>query len=218
MRSVISYGPRRVPVASTAAPASAPTIGASRKLPARSCESRSDSTSARSPGSSPHAESRNRARSSPAWRSSASWNTRRTRSQRSAARSEAGGSGTVDGRARALGLLEPPVEPCARETPVALHRGGRDLQDRGGLRDREASEEPELDDPGVPRVELGEAIEGVVQGEQVELVLPFDRDVVVELHSRPVARALGGGALARVVDEDAAHRLRGRRDELRAAP
>jgi len=61
-------------------------------------------------------------------------------------------------------------------------------------------------------------LERVVEREEVELALPSDRDDVFgKLHAGPVSRPFRGGALARVVDEDAPHRLSGRREELGAA-
>lgn len=107
---------------------------------------------------------------------------------------------------------EPPEQPHPRQPPLSLDGPRRDLQDLGGLLHRQAAEEPKLDDAALPRLEGLELMEGLVEGEQVDVHLDRFVEGVAEGDSHQVAPPLRGQAGASMVDEDAAHQ-RGREAE-----
>ena len=113
------------------------------------------------------------------------------------------------------GVSQRSGEPRARELPIALRRGGRDLEGRGHLGDFEPAEETKLDDAGPSRLGRGELIQGVVENEKIDdpLVLRGERLVECDLK---ISTALGRIAGASVIDEDAPHRLGHGAEEMRA--
>ena len=60
----------------------------------------------------------------------------------------------------------------------------------------------------------GEPLEGLVEGEEVDVRLAVDDEVLVELQLAPLAAALLASASARVIDEEVSHRLRCEGKEL----
>src|SRR5215208_5462717 len=111
-------------------------------------------------------------------------------------------------------LREFAQEPRPRHVPVARDRGVPDAQDFGGLFDREAAEVAKLDDACLARVEACEFLECLVERNDLRL-LPRGR--LRRLIERDLARgatALLAAAPPRVVNQDAAHCLRGDAEEV----
>src|SRR5262245_39737974 len=209
-RSPTWYGPIRRPVrdasgVSARSSGAAAHTGLSRKLGALSFAVRSARTSAATRGSVASTLASRRSRASPSsW--SASSKTAVTRFQSGVKVSQASHSGSELFR-----------EPRPRNGPVALHRRGRDPHRFGGLLDREAAEEPQLDDARLARVELGEAIERRVERDEIDRPLGGGRvEAFVEGDARLSAAALECVARARPLDQDLPHGVRRDRAEVRA--
>lgn len=83
---------------------------------------------------------------------------------------------------------------------------GRDVEGFGGLFDGEASEVAEFGDAGLLGGELGEAIEGLVDGEDF---FPTEGVFGGGKHFGGRGEAFSGAAAAGVLEEDAAHHLSG---------
>jgi hypothetical protein len=66
--------------------------------------------------------------------------------------------------------------------------------------------------------ERGEALERILERDQIDLGRLGGELDETQRHALATARALGGAAVAGVVHEDAAHHVRGDADELRAVP
>src|SRR5215207_6612199 len=157
----------------------------------------SDSTSRRSPSSPPHSRARYSSRSA-APSCEAAWNSSSTRGQSSAVTPDL------------------PRQPCLRRAPVALDRDDRDAQHLGRLGGREPAEVAELDDARLARVELRQPHERLVQRDQLGRTLLADDGHLRERHLHGPAAALGAVTVARVVEQDASHDLRGDGEEVRA--
>ena len=82
----------------------------------------------------------------------------------------------------------------------------------------EASEEPELGDPALARIESGELVEGGVEVEHVHFRGVGGDMNRVEGHPRPAARSLEHAVGAGAVHQDATHDLGGDGEELRPVP
>ena len=108
-----------------------------------------------------------------------------------------------------------PEEPCPRQRPITVHRGGRDAHDRCCLVDRQPAEESQLHQLALPRIEAGKFLERGVEVEHVDFRGIHHRLDVLQRHPL-TAVALRGPASPRVVDKDAAHHVRGNRKEMRA--
>ncbi len=111
------------------------------------------------------------------------------------------------------------LEPGASELPVAFDGASGDFaaQDFGDFDGGEAAEEFQLDDAGLAGVGLGEFIESVVEPDHVGVGAGGEAVEIDGGAFGVVAAALGGEALAGVVDEDAAHDAGGHADEVGAA-
>ncbi len=115
-----------------------------------------------------------------------------------------------------LARRQPPVQPGARERPLAADGGGGDFQRGRRLVEVETAEVAQLDEPRPPRIDRRQLGERLVERQQVDLARRHAGDVLGEGDALPAAGALGGHALARVVDEHAADEPRGDGEELRA--
>ena len=104
-----------------------------------------------------------------------------------------------------------------RGAPTALDGGGGDAHHSGGLFDRQAGEEAQFDQLGLPGVERRQFPEGHVQQDHVDGPLLADDHGVFEQDFLIVATAARGAMLARVVEQDAAHLSGGHRHEVTAA-
>src|SRR6185437_4524659 len=111
--------------------------------------------------------------------------------------------------------LQLSVEPHLCECPITLHGNRRDVQDGGGLLDRETAEEPQLDDAGLTRLEICESIEGKVERKNVHVNRrKFARAF---LQRNPVTLAsLDGAMRSGVIHENSAHEMRSNGKEVRA--
>ena len=58
-------------------------------------------------------------------------------------------------------------QPCLRQAPVAHHALGRDVQELGGLVDRQPAKEPQLHDPRSSRIHDCQGLERLVQRDDV---------------------------------------------------
>ena len=81
---------------------------------------------------------------------------------------------------RLYALLELASQKRAGELPVALHRGGADVEHSRHLLDAEAAEELQLDDPTLASVDLLQTLHGPVQSDDVDTVLLQRLEHVVE--------------------------------------
>lgn len=131
------------------------------------------------------------------------------------------GAASVEGRRdRGIGgELEPDFlsEPGLSDDPVALHGLERDAEDGGGFLEGEPGEVALFDDGCGARIGSGEAIEGVIESEELAggLVAEEGSDVVDRNEIR-VRAALLALSRACIVDEDAAHGLGGDGEEMAA--
>jgi len=96
---------------------------------------------------------------------------------------------------------------------MPLHCSRRNFQNLGCFLDRESAKETKLDDAALEEVESGEVGEGVIEGEEFEVLAVVEGEGVVEGHAK-TAVAFGSGAMAGVVDEDLAHDERSETEEL----
>ena len=88
--------------------------------------------------------------------------------------------------------LDRVVEPGPGKAPVPLDRRPRHREHLGDLVHREPAEEPELHDSRLPRIEDGEAVERLLQRDQLD-VGPAGRGIrQAERHPLPDAAALAG--------------------------
>jgi hypothetical protein len=104
--------------------------------------------------------------------------------------------------------------------PVPDHRSCADPQHLGHLLVAEAREEPELHEPGLARVDLRQALEGVVQVEELlrtEVVRRAQPAQPVEGHAPPLPSPLGTGPFSGVVDENPPHHRRSHGQEVGSA-
>jgi len=113
------------------------------------------------------------------------------------------GTAAKDRRRRSAG--ERAKDPGLGENPVALDGGGGDADDFGAFLDGEATEEAEFDDAGLLRVDLGEAGEGVVEGDQLDVAFGGDGEGFIEGEGRHGTAAFEGRAGAGVIDQDVAN-------------
>lgn len=72
------------------------------------------------------------------------------------------------------------VQPGPGLEPVTPHRAGRHIQHGGGLGFLHSAEEAALDHPGETRIQIREAVQRLVDG-QDELDLRLDRERVYEV-------------------------------------
>src|SRR5215469_12487745 len=105
-------------------------------------------------------------------------------------------------------------EPHARERPVALDGARSDAEDARHFLYGEATEVTHLDDLGLAGVELFEAREGFFEKQELGGALFGDSDSFIEVNANLLAATHGGVVLAGVIDEDAAHHVGGKADEV----
>ena len=90
------------------------------------------------------------------------------------------------------------LQPGLRQPPVAHHRLGRHLQDRGRFLDAQPAEEPQLDDAALALVELRQRLQRVVERDEVLTGSVGDDERLVEASpSPPRRRASDSAARAR---------------------
>src|SRR5262249_37736565 len=105
------------------------------------------------------------------------------------------------------------VEPAPGKEPPAFSRAEGDAQGLGGFRQGQAAEEPQRDELGLLWIEGDEAIDRLVQCQDLvgglRCVVP-----VGQLDALPAAAAFVRALGASVIDQDAAHGLGGGREEV----
>jgi hypothetical protein len=109
------------------------------------------------------------------------------------------------------------MEQRARLAPVPFDRPIRASQHLRGLFDRETAEIPQFDDAAEPLVEPGQAVERLVERNDVRG--PLGRCNQIEVFDRPWRRAattLAGRLPAGIVERQLPHRFGGNREEMMA--
>jgi hypothetical protein len=101
------------------------------------------------------------------------------------------------------------AEPGAGGEPVALDGGGGHLQNFGGFLDAEAGEVAQFHKPALARVDGGEGIQGIVEGDQIQILVLADCHGVIERDAGSVIAPFVGAARAGVIDKNAANHLSG---------
>jgi hypothetical protein len=93
----------------------------------------------------------------------------------------------------------------------------RSFHDSGGLFDGQAAKEPQLNDAGLVRIELFEAVQRSVNLEQIGVRLRAERRRnVSERDAKPIATAFCGIVGARMVYQNATHELGRHPEKLRS--
>jgi hypothetical protein len=113
-----------------------------------------------------------------------------------------------------LSLADLLVQPNPRRRPMPLHRGWRHAQNISSLFDGKPSEKSKLDDSALLRVEFGQAIEGIIERDQIHALALVEGECIVESQPGP-SMSLGCLLAARVLDENLPHQLRAHRIEMR---
>jgi len=104
-------------------------------------------------------------------------------------------------------------EPGLGNVPIAFGGGTGDTEDFGGFFSGQTAEEAEFDEAALLLVDLGEGLEGIIEGDDVgvaELGKGLDG---IKLDAA-VGTALCGAAGTGVVDEDLAHQPSGDTDKV----
>ena len=112
--------------------------------------------------------------------------------------------------------LQFPVQPGLGEPPVPFDRGLGDPQHLGRFLVVHAAEVAQFDDLAAAGIDLRERLQRVVERDELRRALVRHGRLAVERDVPVLAAALAGRPLARVVDEDVAHHLRGDGEEVGA--
>ena len=112
--------------------------------------------------------------------------------------------------------IEAPIQPCARDLPVAFNRRARGALDIRDVFEREAAEEAQLHDPALSGIERRELGECGVEIEEVDVWWVVSRDGFVEHDAGKSARSLGHLAAPGMLHQDAAHHLGSQSEEVRS--
>jgi hypothetical protein len=113
-----------------------------------------------------------------------------------------------------LSLADLLVQPNPRRRPMPLHRGWRHAQNISSLFDGKPAEKSQLDDSTLLCVEFGQAIEGIIERDQIHALALVEGECIVESQPGP-SMSLGCLLAARVLDENLPHQLRAHRIEMR---
>ena len=97
------------------------------------------------------------------------------------------------------------LEPRARQRPLALDRGRRDVEGLGCLADRQAAEETEFDHLCRPGVEIGQPRQGLVECEQVDGGLVGAGHILVERQTDWRIPTFDRGPRAAALHQNPAH-------------
>ena len=109
------------------------------------------------------------------------------------------------------------MQPRAREPPVLGDGGVRHAQRLGGLRDGQPAEVAAFDDADHAVVDVGQIVERGVDRDQLVERRGRTEFVLDSRQADAIAAPLAGVPRARVIDQDAAHRVRRGPEEMRAA-
>ena len=118
-------------------------------------------------------------------------------------------------------LASPPSWPrsqarATRQSPSTV--AAETSSASANLGDGQPGEEPQGNDQALPLVQRDQPVDGLVQGDDVEVLRLEVGEHVVQRHPFPTAGALGRVASAGMVDQDLAHGLGGGGEEVRAGP
>ena len=102
---------------------------------------------------------------------------------------------------------QPSIEPRARVLPLSRDGGARQGQHGADLLLGQPAEVAQFDDVRLPRIEGRQVVEGAIQRQHLEVGSGHRGHSLVEFDAHRAAQALCGLALARVIDQDAAHHL-----------
>lgn len=109
------------------------------------------------------------------------------------------------------------MEPGPGHPPFAFNGGSGNAHYFGGLLNGETSEESELDELSLIRVERLQAVERLIEFVEGDFRDRGETDAVVDRENLCVATALLRTLVAGVVDENAPHQLGGHAEEVGAA-
>lgn len=110
------------------------------------------------------------------------------------------------------------MEPELGEIPVAQHRLDRDIEDFRDLLRFQSAEEFHLDHRAFARMALGEALQSVVERDQIGRMLPGQFPGFIEVNLAPFSAPFFPIMLARVLNKNAAHQLRSHAAKMSAIP
>jgi hypothetical protein len=103
-----------------------------------------------------------------------------------------------------LGVQEP-IQPEPSRPPLALDRREGDLEVLGDLLEGEPIEEVELHDAGLPRIELLQPVESLIEGIDLGIPFPADPERLVERRIRNAAPPFRGPLGFDIIQEDPPH-------------
>jgi hypothetical protein len=109
------------------------------------------------------------------------------------------------------------VQPRPRVSPVALGRSERNPEGLGGLNHGQSGEEAELYQLCREGIDPVQPLEGFVQGHEVLALDAGNHVDLGQLHAVGSAAVTDAPLAPRLLDEDAAHRLRGGGEEVAPA-
>ena len=115
-----------------------------------------------------------------------------------------------------LRLLYFSIQPGFRHAPLSFDGGGADAENFSRLFHRKTAKESQLDKSAFLRIDLGEALERLVQRDEFVGSFSGHIDVLVEREFLKFAAALVGLLSACVVNEYAPHHLCGNTEKVRA--
>ena len=90
------------------------------------------------------------------------------------------------------------------------------MQHLGGLLHRQSAEEPQLDDAALLRVEGREPRQRFIEREQIDVRHVGHDERIIKRDRALAVAAFASGVRARVIDQNAPHRLRGDAEKVRA--
>ncbi len=126
-------------------------------------------------------------------------------------------NGGIPGQARlTFFAAEFAQEPKAGRAPITDDGARGDIEGARGFFDGKTAEKAKLDDFGLDGVELGESVKGVVESNQFQGARRGMTEIFVNGDMDDAGAALGGVALAGVVDQDAADHLAADGEEMGA--
>src|SRR2546421_10094179 len=101
------------------------------------------------------------------------------------------------------------IEPSFGSAPLSFNRRRREPQDFGSLLDRQAAEELQLHDSALLRIDLSQSFERVIEGNDIRRSLLRYGQGFIQRDLAGAAATLGVSMAARMIDQDAAHQVRG---------
>ncbi|MFH1845271.1 MAG: hypothetical protein ABIF77_18970 [bacterium] len=107
-------------------------------------------------------------------------------------------------------------EPSDGKSDFLLHGFLGDSQCLGSFPDAESTEESQIDNPGLPFARLLQSLEGFIEAQKVVVIALIETTIAILKTQQGYTRStLLGVFLARVIDQDSAHRSGGHSQEMR---